>query len=280
MSEEAESDVVGTQNEARLARMSEIGDNAEQDRDGELVDAPEKEVFTEVSEDNEAAEQKEEPKQEPRKLKLKLNGQEVEKTEEEVLALAQKVGSADEYLRQASEAFKKTQLPRRDVEAVRNSDEEDLALVRAIQMGTEEEAVQAVRKLKTNPSKPDDMARLVDERLAFQKAADEFGKEYKDILEDPFLSKLVFDKDNELLRSGDSRPYIERYRSIGDEVRAWKNGLTKSEPKTLAEKQQRKSNVVQIKSANARAEPERDEEPDDSPASVISRMAARRGQNI
>lgn len=280
--EDETGEAVGTQNNARLELLKNIANSSESKRvqDGEFDEAPADE--TEVSEQKEVTEEPEQPEEpkEPqvKKFKIKVNGRELELTEDELVARAQKIEAADEYLHNAKEAFKKTQASVPDPVKQETSDEDDLALVRAIQMGTEEEAVQAIRKLKSNPSRPDDLARLVDERLTFQEAARKFETEYSDILSDPMLKRLAIQRDAEMTSQGDNRPYFERYSQIGNELREWA-GKMKEKPKAN-DKLERKSNIVNINTANVKAQPVVDEEPDDSPSTVIAQMAKRRGQNI
>ena len=278
---EPEEEVVGTKNDDRLKQFAAIADNADALRvqEGEFVpddnpdpadEQPEEVVEEEVSEEPAA-----------RKFKLKVNGRELELTEDELIARAQKVESADRYLADAAEAFRKTQASP-DPAPQQASDEDDLALVRALQMGTEEEAVQAIRKIRATPSKKDDVASLIDQRLTFREAAAKFESDFKDVLSDPMMKRLAIQKDAELLQNGDTRSYLERYTEIGNELREWKSSLTKGSETTskAQDKLERKSKVTSINAANVRATPVIEQEPDDSPTSVIEKMARSRGQRI
>ena len=112
------------------------------------------------------------------KHKLKVNGRELELTTEELITRAQKVEAADQYLQEASQAFKAAKQPEpKAPEAQPSAEEDDAALARAIQTGTEEEARNAIKKLRASPSQAvsqDDLLRMVDQRLAFQDAARRF----------------------------------------------------------------------------------------------------------
>ncbi len=154
-------------------------------------------------------------------------------------------------------------------------------------MGTEEEAAAALRKLREQTSaRPslsrDDVSRTIDERLAFNQAIEKFSSEYGDIWSDPILKKIALDRDAQLLKEGDQRPYWDRYSSIGEEVRSWKQSLAPA-PKqetTIEEKVARKASAPKVPApASAKARPAKVEEDDvdDSPASVIASMAQRRG---
>jgi len=298
-------DVIGTGNDARVAMLNKIGDNNDEVRADELAnvnDDDTTEPFTpepkaEAEDEIEAAPAEETPPaEEPapvQKVKIKVNGKELELTQEELIARAQKVESADQYLAEAKKKIQPVVEPAKAKpsaeELQRLQDEEDRALVRAIQMGTEEEAAAALRKLRQQTTSarpsitPDDVNRTIDERLAFTKAIEAFQSEYSDVVTDPYLNKLALDRDSELLAQGDSRPYLERYREIGNVLRAWKGTLVKApEPtttKTLDEKQQRKASApkapVAASAKTTAPEPETDD--DETPHDVIRNMAKSRG---
>lgn len=281
--EDTEKDAVGTQNDARLERLSQIADKADEEKSKEQGQEPEEEESEESDESpspdkgderEELADDDDETTpqvgEKPKTFKLKLNGVEVEKTEEEVLALAQKVGAADLYLSEAAKAYKASQAPKEPEPRV---EEDDLALARAIQMGSEEEAVNAIRKMRERPSfKQDDLTRIVDERLTFQDAATRFKAKYPEVLADPDLVQLAAVKDQQMLADGDSRSYWERFDDIGQQLQK-KFGKT-----SFTDKQARKATVTPIRQASSRAVDSGDQEPDDNPASVIANMAKARGQ--
>jgi len=304
-------DSVGTGNDARIALLNQIADSADVGREDELADVHDDDTTTPFKankdltvEDDEPAPEPEaataEPDPEPvsKTLKLKVNGKEVELTEQQAIERLQKIEAADEYLRQAAEVKKAaTKLVGPPVpvtpspeELQRRADEEDRALVRAIQMGTEEEAAAALRKLREQSSaRPslsrDDVSRTIDDRLAFNTAIDQFSKDYKDVWTDPVLKKLALDRDTALLAEGDDRPYLERYTAIGSEIRSWKESLVgasrKEEPLVadLSEKEARKASAPKVPvAASAKTKPPaQEEEVDDSPTSVIQAMAKQRG---
>lgn len=276
---EPEEEVVGNKNDDRLKQFAAIADSADALRvqEGEFVPDDNPDPADEQPEEVVEEEASEEPA--ARKFKLKVNGRELELTEDELIKRAQKVESADRYLADAAEALRKAQVSP-DPAQQQTSDEDDLALVRALQMGTEEEAVQAIRKIRATPSKKDDVASLIDQRLTFREAAAKFESDFKDVLSDPMLKRLAIQKDAELLQNGDTRSYLERYTEIGNELREWKSSLSKgSEPASkVQDKLERKSKVTSINAANVRATPVIEEEPDDSPTSVIEKMARSRGQ--
>ena len=305
---------VGTNNDARIALMNQIADQADDLRQEELADIlddgstqPFKVQRPDGTEEELASEKQPEEQPEetgateqPEKtFKIKVNGKELELTEAQLIERAQKIEAADEYLRQAAEKNRlaqQTQEPEdtgpSPAERQRLQDEEDLQLVRAIQMGTEKEAAAALRKLReqTSAKSPslsrDDVSRTIDERLAFNTAIEKFSTDYNDIWSDPILKSIALQRDAQLLEQGDRRPYLDRYTEVGNNLRAWKESLNPkpeaSDPKADAgfkAKEEKKAAAPKVPSAaNAKTTPQaEEEEPDDSPSSVIGQMSRQRG---
>ena len=285
-------DAIGTGNDARIALLNAIGDSNDTTRAEDLADVNDDgttEPFTaSVSEPEPEPEPEAEP--EPALHTLKVNGKEETVTYEELIARAQKVSSADEYLRQA----KQTTAPEPVALAPQISAEETAAqelaerraLARAIQMGTEEEAIAAIGKLQTSGRQPtltvEDISRVTDERLKFNGAISWFNTEYKDLTSEPQLHRMVLDAEAALVKSGDTRPYQERYKEVGDSVRKWRDSLISSAPAgnvaSLASKRAVKAAAPQAPTpASVKATPPAQEEEDDSPSAVIAAMAKARG---
>lgn len=228
---------------------------------------------------------------EPVKHKLKVNGQEIELTTEELIERAQKVAAADEYLKEAarlkreSEQQQHTQQQPSVPDVAADPLEERRALVRAIQMGTEEEAMAAIEKLqaRTTPSvNADDISRAVDERITFNDAVTWFQTEYKDLVSDPTLLNITLQRDKELLAQGDKRSYRERYEEIGKEVRQWRDSLVKAATPAappVQDKQTRKAAAPVVPAGASTKAPQAadEEEMDESVGEVISAMAKARG---
>jgi hypothetical protein len=303
-------EVVGTGNDARLKFLAQIndqndatladnGDLADVNDDGttsafgkpetlsdeEVTQRELDRAAAEVNQD-EHTEQDEQPKH-----KIKVNGKELELTTDELIQRAQKVESADTYLKEASQKLRdaeakeaRPQLPSTE-DAAEKSAEERRALVRAIQMGTEDEAMAAIEKLQSRPPSvsADDVARTVDERLTFNDAVSRFQKDYKDLAEDPVLLNIVLQRDKELLAQGDKRSYWERYEDIGTSVRTWKESLTKpatTEPeKPASDKQTRKASAPAVPQGAGTKAPAavQDEDREETSAEIISKMAKSRG---
>lgn len=284
------SSVVATQNDDYIARRNAIADSADEYRGADLMDldgepvrrsAPEEDVEEENVEAS-GEESAEEQSEQPRRFKIKVNGRELDLTEEELIQRAQKVESADEYLKYASEAVRNAKtaatLPVQDEEP--KVEEDDLALVRAIQMGSEDEAVKAIRKLRAKPSEvtPDAVARVVDERLSFQEAAKKFKSDYADLLADPFLKKLVYERDSELAQNQPELGYEDRLKRVGDEIREWKQKVAGGAPAPKLDKAARKASVANVPAAGGRQSMGSSEDGEENPENVIAAMAKARGQ--
>jgi hypothetical protein len=229
----------------------------------------------------------------PKKYSLKVNGQDMELTEEEVLARAQKVEAADQYLaekkREAdlllAEAKLKAEQPsvQTDVAPAEVSDE-DLELVRALQVGDEYTAAKALktriasmRQLQPTIN-PDVIAAKVKDDMDHQRAKEWFFKEYSDIAQDQKLMMIATSLDADYrkmdLAEHKATPYMDRYRAIGEEVRKWKG----TSPEFEEKKNQKKETLRTIPQASVRQAPVVEDEQEESYSDVIAKMAQARGQ--
>lgn len=290
--------IIGNSGDDRLAAMQSINDTNDVERAAELANINDDETTEPFIPGGNIDEVEEDPPAvplvadtaAPARTKVIINGREMEFTQEELIARAAKVESADQYLedakRRAAPAAPIKETPSgpsaEDVERERL--EQRRALVRAIQIGTEEEAMQAIEHLM--PRAPqlnvDALAKTVDERLEFNAAIKTFNKDYADITKDQYLNKMALDLDDDLVRRGDIRPYGERYAAIGEHLRAWVKSKTGSQgtAPSMVEKQAHKSaSAPAVKSANVKAPaPKSDEDAGpEKPSNVIDAMRASRG---
>jgi hypothetical protein len=310
--EESEStgETIGTENDKRVAMLNAISDRADKERGEEFFEEDEKgnrTPFSVQSEGEETPEGEEEQEDEetvapeqktetleltnvPQKYRIKVNGVEKEVTVDELIATATKVESADQYLADATRLHadaKKVTTP----EEPQVVEPDDVALARAIQMGSEEEAVAAIRSLRSVGPTQETLAKTIDERLTFQKAVDKFASEYNDIVSDPLLNQLAVNQDNILRQNGDKRPYYVRYKEIGESIRAWvaskapQSEPTKSEEtepevkvETTQEKKNRKAAAPTVpKPAHGKAQVPEEEDEEESVSDTIANMAKARG---
>ena len=306
----AGSGAIGTGNDARLAILSAINDRNDIERADELASINDDDTTEPFIPENAAApdsdaddaddavepstpELSAEPEATPVAVrpKIKVNGEEIELTDE-LIAKAQKIASADKYLENAKhppvqQPPAKPQPSAEDVE--REQVERDRRLVRAIQVGSEEEAVAALREVRESarPSTMtvDDVGRIADERLSFKTALSWFNDEYKDLASDPQMKAIVEDRDDALVKAGDTRTYKERFDAIGKEVRTWRDSLVakyapKPEPvQDLKIKEAKKAaapKAPNVANSTNKPTPEPDDQ-DEAPSSVIAKMANARG---
>jgi len=230
----------------------------------------------------------------PKTYKLKVNGKEVELSEEEMIARAQKVEAADQYLAEAKRAAEavraqpvQQQPPAEQAEAAQGDTitDDDLALARALQIGSEEDAARAIARIRTrNAQKPselntDAVVQKVKADIEFQENVAWFKDAYPEIWADSDLMTLAVKRDAEIMQqegaSGTLSPYKERYSKIGDELRK-KFG---TDPGYSAKAKKKQETLTNIPTAHTKVRmPEVEDDSEESAVSVIAKMAAARGQ--
>lgn len=227
---------------------------------------------------------------------LIVDGKEVQKPLSEVLDAGkrylQKDMTADERLVEATRILKEAKelntgraaqpTEARPSNPVQGEDD-DAALARAIQLGSDDEARAAISKLR-NGGRVDDQSitSMIDARIEFREAAAWVQSTYKDLLEDPVLGGIFMQKEAEARAAGDKRSYRTLYTEIGDGLRKWREGLVPKQD-TTQDKNDRKATVTVIPTANAKAPVNRDEvDPDEADAddtqAFIAEQRRRRGQ--
>ena len=251
-----------------------------QDESGEYVDVQDEDhdKTAEVVEDTPKVETEAVPQ---KKFKIKVNGQELELTESELIERAQKSEAADQKFQEAArlrqEAERLKVLPKGEPEkpAEPQVTDDDLALARALQMGDEVEAAKVVARLKTPPLTRDEVIRLTREQIEFNSSLNSFKESFPEIFKDQKLMTLAAQMDERLVKSGDTRSYTDRYKAIGEDIRKWTSTFT---PASSQEKQERKASLTVVKTAGARATGPADEDKEESPSETIAKMAKSRGQ--
>ena len=299
---------VGIVDQDRLDRLDQLADKATAQYGGqpepeepkvtrELVNQPKdpktgqflskdpEAVATEPAAEEPAAEPVAEAAPEPevapapvvQKYKIKVNGKEQELTAEEMIARVQKIEAADDYLKQAAQLYKSAKEPAPEPKAPASVEEDDAALARAIQTGTEQDAVEAIRKMRARPSQSmtaDDVLRTVQTQLAITEANRKFEAEYADLVKDPYLLGVVQMELQKRIQSHDPRSYQENLFEIGANLKQWKASLIPQSAQ-LQEKQARKASVTVIPTAAARAAGKTEDKPE-SHADVIAELAKQR----
>ena len=282
----------------------------EEPKEGEEKPAVEGEAKTEVEAGTEAPPSGEETLPPKAKVKIKVDGQELEVDEEAVreagIKALQKQSAADKRLEESARLKKEaeaearrilddarkqatnqdeTQPPAKGATSVeRLTDDRFIETVKKVQYGGEAEAGQALRDLISEAVKagksPELTLNEVGEYLEFREATKWAHDEYKEILGDQKLKTLFSSEEKRLRAAGDMRPYREVYSDIGNGLREWlkeKAPAPAQEPKKDLTRQERKASVVVIPTAAARQPaPTQPKEP--TPSEVVDRIRAARHQ--
>lgn len=171
-------------------------------------------------------------------------------------------------------------------------------LAHMLQFGTPEQSAEAVRQLRGGGVDESRIQSLADERarmaardeMEFARGKAFIQKEYSDILTKDSMRGLFFSEDSRLLAAGDRRPYVERYRAIGDQMRK-DFGLVKPAPQVQAAGEPSKGTVAARQAAKAAApsvprtaaarlgEGGGEQAKPKTSTEIIASMAAARGKN-
>ena len=220
---------------------------------------------------------------------LIVNGAEVWKTLPQIRADAQKVLSADGYLRDAKDAVKNALAlnpsePKRQDDEAKARKARYAGLLSRIAMG-EEEAVNELASDLAQPSEvTPDVVRLLDERvdgrLTFRDAVKWFDSEYAEELKDPDLKQRIVRRDKEIATLYPEMDFVERLKEVGNEARAIRisKGGRPATPQSTQSKEQRKASVRPPQAAAVTRQDEEDEEDGETYSSAISQIAKSRGQ--
>lgn len=199
----------------------------------------------------------------------------------------QKETAADQKLQKATQILEEAkafaQAQKQTPPEPQLTDEE---LAQIIQFGTPEQATAAIKYIKGNPQaeqqKFQEMAKalpqVVSDQIAFHEAAAFVQSEYKDLLNDPYLKPIFFNREKELREAGDTRSYKELYKAIGDELRSHFNRPAPTTAKTMEEKREAKANAPAApRLASARMESSPEKKPP-TREEIIHKMQQARGQ--
>lgn len=236
-------------NKERAAEAEEAGEDIEQ-IDTAAIEKEEKE--------DSIVEPPKEEKKEPEAVKRKfiVDGKDVELTEEQIIERVQKSAAVDARLAEANKILEdaKRQAATREnpkpanppsAQSSSQADVDDIQkdasdLAKVLIYGDEEKVSQAVAKILGNGRQqatqpqvdPRSIQTYVSETLAFERGKqlletppDQGG--FADVWNDPVMKARFQQRENELRDSGDSRPYADLYKSIGTEIRQWRDELVK-----------------------------------------------------
>jgi len=242
-----------------------------------------------------------EPKPEteqPETVTVKVDGQEFQVPKEEVdaaggirayqmeKAAAKRLQEASQYRAEAIRLYQQYQAPAQQPGPTAAPATDDAALARAIQAGSEEEAVNAIRTLRQRDFDPNQIDRLIDyrvqERIGFQTGFERFRTEYAHIVSDPDLLDWAQSLDNRYKQQANPETgqpwssYWERYDYIGKQIS--RKFPTAANP--MEEKRQKKASVTPLPQVQARKGPDVvDEDAPEDTQAEIARMRKERGQN-
>jgi hypothetical protein len=208
-----------------------------------------------------------------------VNGQERWMTLKQIRETAQKVDSADEYLRQASDSVRNAARvalsPQKDV-PTKLAKGELADLLRRQALGEDEAIEKLASYYEGLSSSQEDILPKIDQRLSLRTELAQLQTENKDLLDDPYLGELFQARLARMQREAPTTPLAEAYGKIGKELRD--RFGTSLKPDKTAEKLERKRTLVNPPTAAARQllaeEPEGDEEAGHRDA--IKAMAAAR----
>lgn len=282
----------------RETMFNELSERIENQRDQEigLVAETPTEVPPETSEPKSEEEPKEELDKEvteeepkPEFLTVKIDGEEKQVLKTEVdeagglrayqmeQAAAKRLQEAKSILKEIQEAKQKL-LPSEEQKPKDAARMDPVELARTLQIGSPEEAAEAVRLLQNQfKMEPQQITRMLDERIDFKSAVKEFETEFKDIFSDPYLMTIATTMENNSRRDGDVRSYRDLYKEIGTNLRKWKDGM--SRPATQEDKKAKKATVTNLPAANARQVPE-PEEKEETTEDILNAMRKIRGQVV
>jgi hypothetical protein len=278
-------------NNERLKLMEQIADASETGRKEDL-EGLEREVESEAQEAEATAKalQEEGASREPETASQDekvingethylqvVNGREKWMTLKQIREAAQKVESADEYLRQASEAVRSSAraAPSPEDEPADLQEEEVRKLLAATALGDEEAIGKLARAIVARPSLTDVLPAL-DQRMSFRTELASLEAKSRDLLEDPYMGRLFRARINELKAESPNTKLSDAYTSIDNELRAAFPGFRAS---TANEKLERKRTLSQVPNAAQRQQTVTDDEGEEDPSAVIERMAKARGMS-
>jgi len=306
MSEEAREEVeaadkkikeaIDNRNTERLKRMEAIADGSEKNRAADFDDAEAREAAA-AAEDaqaqahakklqEEGVETPAEPEADDADTRVTngetyyrqvVNGVEKWQSLKEIRQTAQKVESADEYLRAASESVRNASrqaLSPVDVPSRPGKDGLKKLLASAV-LGDEEAIEQLASALDATPSVTPDVLQAVDQRLSFRTELAALEAEYKDLLGDDEIGTLFRVKIQQLANQNPQMNLSAAYRQVGESLRGKFSTVLKGS--TASAKLERKRTLVNPPTASQRQSVEHDEEGEEDLSDVIDRMAKARG---
>jgi hypothetical protein len=233
------------------------------------------------------------PEEEVKTRTLKVEGEEVERTEDEIIEAGiralQKESSADKRLEEATQLLKEAKeqqnLQPPSVEAVVTQEDQppivDAETMHKIQYGTEEESRLALEgvlraaQVQPTPQPQPNVEAIVQTELDRRGLVTKLEAEFPEVFGDPRLLNMAKLEIDDKLKAGSTGDY-ETYQEVLTGLMEWRG--TKKED-GMNERQEKKSaaSVTSIKTASATKSVEPEEKPQTT-QDVINEMARQRGQ--
>lgn len=253
---------------------------------------------------------------EPRaaKRRVKVDGQDLDVSDEELVREYQKGRTADRRLEQAALARKELEAEsarlaaeRVEIERLKGQpaaaasgdndsqatpigdDTGDRTIYEALVSGDEDEALKAIKKLREgrpegSTPKTAEIAAQVRQQIAWDEAQAKFSEDYQDIVADPLLREIASNTLIETLKTSES--YGQAFREAGNRTRAWVRSAGGGSPQAggagapadpgRAEKEARKGRIDNPTAIGARAAGKPQEQAE-TPRDVIKQMREARG---
>ena len=288
-------EAVDSRNNDRIALMNAIADNSEEARADDFEQAPDETEEKAAKEDEEAhryARALQEEGAESHEsddavtdtrvtngetyYRQVINGREVWQTLKQIRETAQKVASAEEYLRTASETARnaaRLALPQKD-EPVNLQREEIRKLLAEVALGNEEAADQLASFMARPSEVTPDVLQKIDQRMSFRTELARLEDKSEDLLKDPYMGRLFRSRLNELREQEPTMNLSEAYTSIDSELRSAFPGFKTDR---IKDKLERKRSLPTPPQAAARQQQVVEEESEEDVGNVIEKMAKARG---
>ena len=281
-------------NNDRLSRMEAIADAAEEKRTEDEADAgiesPEvkeieenQEVARALQEEGATVEEPQETDSDEKTVNGEkyyrqiVNGQEVWQTLKQIRETAQKVASADEYLRTASESVRNAaRLAPSPTDTPINLEKDEVRKLLAAAALGEEEAIEKLASVIARPSVSPDVLQTIDQRLSFRTELARLEEKSEDLLKDPYMGRLFRSRLNELKQESPTMSLKEAYTSIDKELRGAFPGF---KGYRIQEKLERKRALPAPLTTGTRQSQPVQEDDEGSVAADIAEMAKARGQS-
>lgn len=233
-----------------VAHNKELREEADREEQTENTEIAEEQTETQSQENIQEPPKTEVPA--VAKYNFVVDGEKLELTEDEIRERIQKSAAAEKRLAEATRLLEDAKRqaatlhekpPQPPVKPSSETDDAEFiqSAAKALLYGDEEQVTQTIKAIlgkgRSDPTQsgitPERVASYVDEKLAFRdgmrllETPPEQGG-YADVYSDPVLKARFHQREAELRDvQQDKRPYVELYKSIGEEIRAWRDNLIK-----------------------------------------------------